>query len=58
MDIATLTEHAERARRLAQQADPITQRRLLKLAAEYDARIAELKRSLKSGSSPMHPAAP
>lgn len=43
MDLATLKEQAERCRRLAKQADPFTQERLLDLAAEYDARIAKLE---------------
>ena len=43
MDLATLREHAERCRRLASQADPFTQKRLMNLASEYDARIAELE---------------
>jgi hypothetical protein len=43
MDLATLKEQAERCRELAKQADPYIQRRLLALAAEYDARIAQLE---------------
>jgi hypothetical protein len=43
MDLATLKAQAERCRRLAKQADPFTQERLLDLAAEYDARIAKLE---------------
>jgi hypothetical protein len=43
MDLATLKEQAERCRRLAKQADPFTQKRLMDLAAEYDARIAKLE---------------
>jgi hypothetical protein len=43
MDLATLKEQAERCRQLAKQADPFTQKRLLDLAAEYDARIARLE---------------
>lgn len=39
MDLATLKEQAERCRRLADRADPFTQKRLLDLAAKYDARI-------------------
>jgi hypothetical protein len=39
MDLATLKEQAERCRRLAEQADPFTQKRLLDLASKYDARI-------------------
>jgi hypothetical protein len=43
MDLATLKEQAERCRRLAKQADPFTEQRLLDLAAEYEARIAKLE---------------
>jgi hypothetical protein len=43
MDIATLKEQAERCRRLAKEADAFTQQRLLDLAAEYEARIAQLE---------------
>ena len=43
MDLATLKEQAERCRRLARQADPFTEQRLLDLAREYEARIAQLE---------------
>jgi hypothetical protein len=43
MDLAALKEQAERCRRLAKQADPFTQKRLLDLAAEYEAQIAKLE---------------
>jgi hypothetical protein len=43
MDLATLKEQAERCRRLAKHADPFTQKRLLDLASEYDAKIAQLE---------------
>ncbi|MDP1867195.1 hypothetical protein [Bradyrhizobium sp.] len=43
MDLATLREQAERCRRLAKQADPFTEQRLLDLAREYDERIAALE---------------
>jgi len=43
MDVATLKEQAERCRRLARHADPFTQQRLLDLASEYDAKIAQLE---------------
>ena len=43
MDLTTLKEQAERCRRLAKHADPFTQKRLLDLAAEYDARIVQLE---------------
>jgi hypothetical protein len=43
MDLATLKEQAERCRRLAKHADSFTQKRLLDLASEYDAKIAQLE---------------
>ena len=43
MDLESLKQQAERCRRLAEQADPFTQKRLLDLASEYDARIAQLE---------------
>jgi hypothetical protein len=43
MDLATLKEQAERCRRLAKHADPFTEQRLLDLAVEYEARIAQLE---------------
>ena len=43
MELATLKEQAERCRRLAKHADPFTEKRLLDLAAEYEARIAKLE---------------
>jgi hypothetical protein len=58
MDSATLKEQAERCRRLAKHADPFTQKRLLDLAAEYEARIAQFEtnpsaasRSLRNGET-------
>jgi hypothetical protein len=42
MDVATLKQQAERCRRLAKQADPFTEKRLLDLAAKYEVRIAQL----------------
>ncbi len=50
MDLATLKEQAERCRRLARQADPFTEQRLLDLAREYEARIAELEPKPSAGS--------
>jgi hypothetical protein len=50
MDLATLKQQAERCRRLAKEADPFTQKRLLDLASEYDARIAELEPKLSAAS--------
>jgi hypothetical protein len=56
MKIEALKEQADRCRRLAEQADPITQKRLLDLAEEYEARIRAAEpipsmasRSLKAG---------
>jgi len=43
MDLATLKEYAERARRLAKPADPFTQRRFLDLAQEYEAQIETIQ---------------
>jgi hypothetical protein len=43
MDLATLKAQAERCRRLARQADPFTEKRLLDLAAEYEAKIEKLE---------------
>jgi hypothetical protein len=58
MDLATLREQAGRCRRLAKHADPFTQKRLLDLAAEYEARIAQLEpkpsaatRNLRNGET-------
>ena len=50
MDLATLKEQAERCRRLARQADPFTEQRLLDLAREYEARIAELEPKASAAS--------
>ncbi|HRO01829.1 hypothetical protein [Nitrobacter sp. TKz-YC01] len=44
MDIEFLKQQAERCRRLAKGTDPFTEKRLLKLAEEYEARIKELDR--------------
>jgi len=38
-----MKEQATRCRRLAKHADPFTQKRLLDLASEYDAKIATLE---------------
>lgn len=50
MDLATLKEQAERCRRLARLADPFTEQRLLDLAREYEARIAELEPKVSAAS--------
>ncbi|GAB1718027.1 MAG: hypothetical protein NTAFB05_30690 [Nitrobacter sp.] len=44
MDIEFLRQQAERCRRLAKGTDPFTEKRLLKLAEEYEARIAEIEK--------------
>ncbi len=44
MDIEFLKQQAERCRRLAKGTDPFTEKRLLKLAEEYEARIKEFER--------------
>jgi hypothetical protein len=41
-----LKEQADRCRRLAKGADPFTEKRLLDLAGEYDARLVEIDRAL------------
>jgi hypothetical protein len=58
MDLATLKEQAERCRRLARQADPFTEKRLLDLAAEYDARIAKLEPRPSAASRMLRPDGP
>ncbi len=40
MDLKALKQLAERCRQLASRADPFTQKRLLDLAQDYEARIA------------------
>jgi hypothetical protein len=44
MSVEFLKEQIERCRRLAKDADPFTQQRLLGLAAEYKARVFELEK--------------
>lgn len=44
MDIEFLKQQAERCRRLAKGTDPFTEKRLLKLAEEYEAQIKELEK--------------
>ena len=41
MNVEFLREQIERCRRLAKQADRFTEKRLLDLATEYEARIVE-----------------
>jgi hypothetical protein len=47
MTLEYLKEQAERCRHLAKGADPFTERRLLDLAMEYDARIGEIERGYR-----------
>jgi hypothetical protein len=42
-----LKEQAERCRRLAKDADPFTEKRLLDLARDYEARISEIEREYR-----------
>jgi hypothetical protein len=44
MDIAFLKEQVERCRRLAKGTDPFTEKRLLRLAEEYEERIRQLEK--------------
>jgi hypothetical protein len=44
VDIEFLKEQAERCRRLAKGTDPFTEKRLLKLAEEYEEHISKLER--------------
>jgi hypothetical protein len=46
-----LKEQAERCRRLATQADPFTEKRLLALAAEYEDRIAEMEKGYRPSAA-------
>ena len=47
MNVEFLKEQIERCRRLARHADPFTEKRLLGLAAEYEARIFELEKGYR-----------
>jgi hypothetical protein len=47
MNVEVLRDQIERCRRLARQADPFTEKRLLDLAAEYEARIFELEKGYR-----------
>jgi hypothetical protein len=47
MNVEVLKEQIERCRRLARQADPFTEKRLLDLAAEYEARLFELEKGYR-----------
>jgi hypothetical protein len=48
MDSSFLKEQADRCRRLAENADKFTQRRLLDLAAKYDDRVSRHSRATRS----------
>jgi hypothetical protein len=47
MNVEFLREQIERCRRLAKHADPFTEKRLLDLAAEYEARIFEIEKGYR-----------
>ena len=51
MNVEFLKEQIERCRRLARQADPYTEKRLLGLAAEYEARIFELEKGYRPSTA-------
>src|ERR1700679_3092515 len=51
MKIEDLREQAERCRRLARGADPFTMKRLLDLAAEYEARIIEAEKGYRPSAA-------
>ena len=48
MDSSFLKEQADRCRSLAEKADDFTKRRLLDLAAKYDARLGHLSRASRA----------
>jgi hypothetical protein len=47
MNVEFLREQIERCRRLAKHADPFIEKRLLDLAAEYEARILEIEKGYR-----------
>jgi hypothetical protein len=47
LNVEFLKEQVERCRRLAKQADAFTEKRLLNLAAEYEARIVEIEKGYR-----------
>jgi hypothetical protein len=51
MDVEFLKEQIERCRRLAKQADPFTEKRLLALAIEYEGRVAVLEKGYRPSSA-------
>ena len=52
MDSSFLKEQADRCRRLAENADQFTKRRLLDLAAKYDDRVGRPSRALRALRAP------
>jgi hypothetical protein len=60
MNVEYLREQAERCRRLSRQADAFTEKRLVALAAEYEARIFELEKGYRpsAASRALEPGAP
>jgi hypothetical protein len=51
MNVEILKEQIERCRRLARNADPFTEKRLLSLAAEYEARLFELEKGYRPSAA-------
>jgi len=51
MNVEFLREQIERCKRLAKQADPFTEKRLLGLAVEYEARIFELEKGYRPSTA-------
>ncbi len=51
MKVGILKEQIERCRRLARNADPFTEKRLLGLAAEYEARLFELEKGYRPSAA-------
>jgi hypothetical protein len=47
MNVEFLKDQVERCRRLAREADAFTEKRLMALAAEYEARIAEMEKGFR-----------
>jgi hypothetical protein len=52
MDNSFLKEQADQCRRLAENADKFTKRRLLDLAANYDDRLSRASRAIRSRAVP------
>jgi hypothetical protein len=51
MTIDDLQQQADRCRRLAKGADPFTEKRLLDLAMEYEARITEIEKGYRPSAA-------